>query len=324
MPATVLVDASKVKRGVTHYFAVWLWIGWMNFYFNFTLLLPVLYMYCKPLLSVIVGLMILSAFTSVDRKKQPKWAMNLGLWVMKKNLEYFHVKMVAEDQKALEKSGTAIFALEPHDVLPLSIFAFNDHIKGFSGHNCLGCLTSAAFQIPMMRHMYTWVNATSIDKTNLVKMLNNGISPIICPGGVQEVTMMEREDECVLFLKSRFGFVKLALKHGVAIVPVFSFGLRNSYNYIVPKGDFMLNLARKIGFLPMAFFGVWGAPLGPAKPCDYTNVIGKPIAIPKIAEENITEELILKYHTQFLEAMTALYERHKAEHGMGDVSLRII
>jgi 2-acylglycerol O-acyltransferase 2 len=111
---------------------------------------------------------------------------------MRRAAEYFHLKVLVEDLSALESSGPAIFALEPHDVLPLSIFAFSDVIKGFKGHTCIGCVTSACFSVPLMRHVYTWVKAQSIDKKNLLKLLSEGFSPIICPGGVQEVTLMQR------------------------------------------------------------------------------------------------------------------------------------
>ena len=180
---------------------------------------------------------------------------------MKKAADFFHMKVIVEDLDAVEKTGTAIFALEPHDILPLSIFAFNDSLKGFKGHSCLGCLTSACFKVPLMRHVYTWVNATSIDKKNLIKMINQNISPVICPGGVQEVTMLEKDDECVLFLKSRFGFVKLALQFGIALIPVFSFGLNKSFHYVKPS-KFLISISRKLGFVPMMFFGMWGTPLG--------------------------------------------------------------
>lgn len=102
---------------------------------------------------------------------------------MRRAAEYFQYKMILEDKDAIEQSGPAIFTLEPHDVLPLSIFAFNDYLKGFEGHNCLGCLTSACFKVPLMRHVYTWVNAYSVDKKSLTKALDKGFSPVLCPGG---------------------------------------------------------------------------------------------------------------------------------------------
>jgi hypothetical protein len=181
---------------------------------------------------------------------------------MQRSADYFHVKMVVEDKEALDRAGPVIFALEPHHVLPLSIFAFSDILKGFEGQRCLGCLTGAAFKVPLMRHVYTWCNSISVDKRSITKYMEQGYSPVLCPGGVQEVTLMKCETECVLYLKSRLGFIKLALTHGRPLVPVFAFGLQNSFRFWVPRGRFVNSMARKLGFLPMAFFGVFGTPLG--------------------------------------------------------------
>ncbi|KAJ1431239.1 diacylglycerol acyltransferase [Ochromonadaceae sp. CCMP2298] len=318
---TVTLDKSKVKRGIMNYVAVFLWIGWTNFYFNFTLAIPLLYMYNKTLLSVLTGAILLSAFSSIDRKKQPKWCWRLGEYVMRRSAEYFHVRMIVEDREALEKAGPVLFAMEPHHVLPLSIFAFNDCLKGFEGQRCLGCLTGAAFKVPLMRHMYTWCNSISVDKRSITKYMGQGYSPVLCPGGVQEVILMKNEDECVLYLKSRLGFIKLALTHGRPIVPVFAFGLQNSFFFFVPRGKFMAGVARKLGFLPMAFFGVFGTPLGPARPCDYTNYIGSPIPVPKI--EHPSEADLRKYQALYVAALSKIFEDHKEQFGMGRFTLRV-
>ena len=241
---------------------------------------------------------------------------------MKKAAEYFHMKIVVEDKEALEKSGPAIFAIEPHHVLPLSIFAFNDCLKGFGGHNCIGCVTGACFKMPLMRHVYTWVNAHSVDKKEVLKLIKADISPIICPGGVQEVTMMENDNECILFLKKRLGFIKLALQHGRPLVPVFTFGIEKSFDFIRPSGKIMAWLGRKLGFLPMAFFGLFGLPLGPSKPVDYTNVVGKPIPVPKI--ENPTVDDLRKYQALFIEEMVRLFDTYHEEYGMAGVTLKIV
>lgn len=322
-PTTVTTcDKSSATRGFSHYVAIFFWIGWTTFYFFFTLSLPLLWIYNKPLLTAISGLIMISALLPIKRKLQPKWAYSLGEWAMHKAAEYFHMKMVVEDKEALEKSGPVIFALEPHHVLPLSIFAFNDYIRGFGGHKCMGMLTSACFKLPLMRHVYTWVNAHSIDKKEVIKLMDDDYSPVICPGGVQEVTMMESDDECVLYLKKRFGFIKLALKYGRPIVPVFAFGIENSFTWISPKGKIMAFLGRKLGFLPMAFFGLFGLPLGPSKPVDYVNVVGKPIVVPKI--DNPTDEDLHKYQALFLIEITRLFETYQDEYGRKGHVLRIV
>lgn len=133
---------------------------------------------------------------------------------------------------------------------------------------------------------------------------------------------MENKDEVVLFLNKRLGFIKLAMKYGLPLVPVYAYGLEDSFTSWVPKGKFMKWLSRRIGFLPMLFFGAFGTPLGPARPCQYTNVIGKPIKVPKI--ENPTEEDLRKYQKIFIDEMKELYEKTKQEFGRSEVKLRIV
>ena len=241
---------------------------------------------------------------------------------MSRACEYFHTRLILEDFEDIKNSGQAIFAVEPHDILPLSIFAFNDKLNGIPGHKCLGCITSFCFNIPFMRHLYTWVNSTSVDKKNFISLIESGISPVMCPGGVQEVTLMESDKECVLYLNSRFGFIKLALQYGIPIVPAFTFGQRKSYTSWVPKNKFIINIGRKIGFMPLLFFGLWGLPFAPALPVDYTVVVGTSIKLPKIADPSHSE--VQKYHALYISKLSALYEANKAKYDMGDVSLRIV
>lgn len=245
------------------------------------------------------------------------------MWCVKKSAEYFHIKVLVEDSEALRKCGPAIIAMEPHDVLPISIFSFNDALNSLPGHHTVGCVTSACFSVPIMKHMYTWFDVVAVEKQNIITALRNGISPILIPGGVQEVSYLTNTDnECVLFLKSRLGFIKIAMQQGVPIIPVFSFGLRGTYSFWLPSGDWALKVGRTLGFLPMVILGLWGVPFGPAKPCDYVNVVGMPIEVVKTDDPN--EEQLKETQEKFFEALRRLFEHHKEEYGMGAVTLRIV
>lgn len=319
---TVTLDRTGAKRGFLHYLAVFFWIGWTFFYFCFFLSLPLLYMYCKPLLTAIVGLMLISAFTPIKRELQPKFIYKFGEWVMHKAADYFNMKIIVEDKEALDKCKQVIFTIEPHDILPLSIFAFNDCLSGLKSLKCLGCVTSACFKVPLMRHVYTWMNAYSVDKKDVLKIISKGYSPVICPGGVAEVIYLENRKELVLFMKKRFGYIKIAVQHGIPIVPVMAFGLRDSFNFYVSKNEFLCSFGRKAGFLPLWFTGVFGTPLGPAKPCNYTNVIAPPIIVKKI--EKPSEDDLQKYQALVHKELKRIFETYKEEFGMGDVTLKII
>lgn len=71
-PYTITLDKSYVKRNITHYAALFLWIGWMSFYLFFSLSLPFLWLYAKGVLAVLVGAMVMSALLPIDRKLQPQ------------------------------------------------------------------------------------------------------------------------------------------------------------------------------------------------------------------------------------------------------------
>jgi len=61
---------------------------------------------------------------------------------------------------------------------------------------------------------------------------------------------------------------------------------------------------------------------GPPKPCRFTNVIGKPILVPKMM--NPTEDDLLKYRDLYIAELSRIFETYKADNGMKDVKLRIL
>merc|ERR1712080_345668 len=131
-------------------------------------------------------------------------------------------------------------------------------------------------------------------------------------GGAREGLVGDR-DQIRLVLKNRKGFIKLALQHGVDLVPTFSFGEHRVYDLLPnPPGsllrkvqDFILN---KTG-LPLFLFmgrGVfqyqWG--IVPHRTPIHV-VIGKPIPVEKI--ENPSSEDIERVHSEYVDSLPALY-----------------
>jgi len=80
------------------------------------------------------------------------------------------------DEEALNKAGLCLFALEPHDVLPVSIFWGSDFIGALPGKKNLGCMTGVLFSIPIIRHIYSWVSAADASRQNCMRLLNAGYS----------------------------------------------------------------------------------------------------------------------------------------------------
>lgn len=114
----------------------------------------------------------------------------------------------------------------------------------------------------------------------------------------------------------------MAFQFGVPIIPVYAFGVEKSFTFWSIKNETVRALGRKIGFLPIIYFGLWASVYGPSKPCDYTNVIGIPISVPK--NDNPTETEMREVLAIYIKATIDLFEKHKADYGMQDVKLRIV
>lgn len=144
----------------------------------------------------------------------------------------------------------ALFGLEPHDILPISLIALGDVLKTLPGHKLRGALTSACFQVPGMRHIYTWATAVSVDKKSLRRLLARNFSLCICPGGAHEVTFMRSnsDPETVLYLRSRLGLPRLAAEqpNGLSLIPCFCFNQRPTYDFFVPNVSLLHKLGRKV------------------------------------------------------------------------------
>jgi 2-acylglycerol O-acyltransferase 2 len=318
----LLIDKSGCSINIKHYLACFLWLGWPGFYFSLFLILPICYKYSMFTFTCIIGLIVISAILPCAEKYQPKFFMDLGGWMMLRCCEYFSVKVYSLDIDAVNNSGPAIFTVEPHDVLPCGMHSFSDYCNFFTGHKTMGCVTSAIFRLPIMRHFLSWASASSAEKSNIEYLISKGYSPAICPGGVQEVLNMKSNKECVLFLNSRKGIVKLAIKHGLPLIPCFIFGQRKAFKFWVPQHPIMKMFSRFIGFVPMMYFGLFNLPFAQPKSTPLVNIIGKPIIVNQ--NSNPTKEEVEKVQKQFIGSMIDIFETNKDQFDMKGVKLRII
>ena len=117
-------------------------------------------------------------------------------------------------------------------------------------------------------------------------------------------------DKEVLFLRKRYGFVRLGLEHGAPLVPVFAFGQTRVYSWM--RLPFAAKIARKIGWVPMIIWGYKWTVMPRQIPMHI--VVGKPIELPKVDPESITTELVEDYLDRFIHEMEDIYYRYSRKH----------
>nr|XP_014286003.1 diacylglycerol O-acyltransferase 1 [Halyomorpha halys] len=216
-----------------------------------------------------------------------------------------------------------IFGIFPHGILGIGAHGqFSGENpsfqKLFPGINILSHTLNSNFYFPFSREYVISLGFRSVSKEGLVNSLSKGpgTAVAILPGGSAEAMLCQTGVHKVV-LKSRKGFVKLAITTGADLVPIYIFGENELYiHYMFAKDSFIYKIQeafRKVtGVAPTLasgrgfFQSIFG--ILPFKRPLYT-VVGKPISVEK--KENPTTEEITALHTTFTEELVNLFEKYK-------------
>ncbi|XP_048140643.1 diacylglycerol O-acyltransferase 2D-like [Rhodamnia argentea] len=209
----------------------------------------------------------------------------------------------------------AVFGYEPHSPLHSLCILWS---LCFLSNNVVG-KTPYVFYTPFLRHIWTWLGLTPATKTNFISLLGADYSCIIVPGVVQETFLVERHSE-VAFIKSRKGFVRIAMEMGFPLVPVFCFGQTNVYKWCKSGGKLYLQFSSAIKFTPVFFWGIFGSPLPFQHPMHVA--VGRPSEFKKTSKPTMEE--VNKVHGKFVEVFRDLFKRRKAQVGHADLELKIL
>jgi 2-acylglycerol O-acyltransferase 2 len=117
----------------------------------------------------------------------------------------------------------------------------------------------------------------------------------------------------------RKGFLRLCVKHGVPVVPVYVFGATKMFRRL--QLPLLERLSRLIRMSIVVFFGVWGLPIPFRQRLSY--VMGDPIA-PEQKYNGAVEDQVDDMHQRFCDELIRLFERHKEAYGWGHKTLKLI
>lgn len=294
--------------------AMFMWLGG----FHINLIVVALCIYHLPSPWAITVLAIWLTLLFIPAAYETPLGSIVARFIVKYATNYFPIEVIFEDKNAFDPNKSYVIAAEPHSVLPIGIVVLTPQSGVLPVSNLRALATSAVFWAPLVRHIWTWLGVAPVSRKSFTQFLQKGISCIVVPGGVQECLYMESGRE-VVFLKQRYGFIRVAMEAGSPLVPTFCFGQSNAYKWWKPTGKWYNQLSRALGFTPLVFWGRFGGPVPFRKPMHY--VVGKPIPVTK--NTNPTHEEVAAVHGQFIEAFEALFENHKKDLGFGNITLEI-
>jgi 2-acylglycerol O-acyltransferase 2 len=272
-------------------------------------------------LPILIPFLLAYLYTWLDGSEKTKarrspWVRSWGIW--KYVLNYFYLTEVILEQE-LNPDTQYIFGFHPHGILPFGsmISLLTDAIKVPDCWKKVSpklrvLAASFCFYVPAYRDLILAGGVVDAARFNAKQVLKAGYSIALVPGGATEA-LYSRPDQDVVVLRKRKGFIKLALEHGCAIVPCFTFGEAETYQQM--KGGPWVD----------AFKHHWQRIFGISFPLltniiprrvKITPVLGRPIAVSKVEKptDKQVEELLQKYEAELCD----LYKRHSHRNNTKD------
>ncbi|XP_045629773.1 2-acylglycerol O-acyltransferase 3 [Ursus americanus] len=258
--------------------------------------------------------------------RQFEWIKKFFMW--KYARDYFPIKMVKTAE--LPPDRNYVVGAHPHGIMAFGTFInFCANVDGFFKKfpRIRASLAGQAilFYLPVSRDYFMANGLCSVSRWSLDYCLSKaqrGQAVVIIVGGAHESLYAIPGRHC-LVLRNRKGFVRLALRHGASLVPMYSFGENDIFHFKFFDTNSwqhlcQLTFKKIMGFSPCIFWGrglfsanSWGL-LPLARPI--TTVVGHPIPVPQRLDP--TKEEVDHYHTLYMEALEQLFEDHKESCGV--------
>merc|ERR1719414_1025828 len=108
-----------------------------------------------------------------------------------------------------------------------------------------------------------------------------------------------------VFLSGRKGFIKLAMRTGADVMPIYLFG--NTTVLSALTWGPLASLSRRLGISVTFFWGRFGLPV--PKPVKLVYARGRPIGIPHIKEPSDAD--VNKWHAIYCDKVVELFDNYK-------------
>jgi len=249
-----------------------------------------------------------------------RWVRGWNIW--KHYNDYFPIKLVKTAD--LDPKKNYLFGSHPHGVLCSGAFGCfaTDAMevnKLFPGFDFSVLTLEMNYRFPILRDLILSLGVCAATRKGMNYLLSykgGGKAAVLIPGGAPE-SLDSHPGSYIVQLKTRKGFVKVALQNGSPLVPCFSFGETDIYDQPAnPKGSLLRTIqdriqkALQLAPVPFSGRGVFQYSFGVLpnrRPI--TVVVGAPIELEKVAQP--TQKEIDDLHQKYVDAVIDLFYKHR-------------
>jgi len=209
----------------------------------------------------------------------------------------------------------------PHGVFTInSLFFFTKHSAASEilGKPLFCGVADFLFQVPGLAEFLLMCNAKHVGQSTTEKLLEHGKNVGVNPGGMHEQVCTDHTKETVSFA-GKLGFVRLAIKYGVPLLPCYVFG----ENQLVKTSDWTRKVNwwayKKLSVGNLLFHGRYGIPQTPFLmnplwlPDKGKNLdcrLGEPVEVGP-PDANPSEEKVQEVFSRYRAALQKLFDEHK-------------
>jgi hypothetical protein len=247
----------------------------------------------------------------------------------------------------LESTRKYIFGYHPHGIISHGAFAaFATEALGFSelypGITNTLLTLDANFRVPFYRDYALAMGLASVSRESIENLLSKGghngagmgRAVTIVIGGARE-SLDAQPHSLRLVLKSRKGFVKLAIRTGADLVPVLAFGENELYDQVDSEEHpwihkFQMLVKKAMGFTIPLFHarGIFNYDVGLMPYRRAVNiVVGRPIKVVQQGsgkDSKVDERYLDEVHQRYVDELIRLWDLYKdtfAKDRMGELEI---
>eukprot|EP00934_Nitzschia_sp_Nitz4_P003445 Nitzschia sp. Nitz4//scaffold369_size34440//21887//23005//NITZ4_007844-RA/size34440-processed-gene-0.25-mRNA-1//-1//CDS//3329549371//3435//frame0 len=215
-----------------------------------------------------------------------------------------------------------IFCLVPHGVAPFGATCYPMWSKIWTSKLCRWTCAEILFAAPFIGYIMSKIGFIPAKSRQILETLHKKEESVgIFLDGIAGMFQVDHNEERAC-LKKRRGIVKIALRAGVPIIPVYGFGHSDTHTIVVDPFGIMEYISNLTQISVVPFFGRFGLFLGPPRRVPVTLCLGEPIKCPLTPQPTKAE--IDEYHAKMVEGFAQIFEQHKEAYGWAHKKLKIV